>query len=59
MADDVLGELANTLTLQGDQAIDMLSSLAYRNSRPRPQGALLPGFAQYGDDYGFPIMARP
>ena len=58
MADDVLAELANTLTLQGDQAIDMLSSLAYRNSRPKPQGVLLPGVAQAGNDYLPPIISR-
>jgi hypothetical protein len=58
LGDDVLAELANALTLQGDQAIDMLSSLAYRNNRPRPQGALLPGLAQSGNDYLPPVISR-
>lgn len=58
LGDDVLAELANTLTLQGDQAIDMLSSLAYRNSRPRPQGAALPGLAQASNDYLPPVISR-
>jgi len=58
IADDVLAELANTLTLQGDEAIDMLSSLAYRNSRPRPQGILLPGLSQSGAPYLPPVISR-
>lgn len=58
MADSVLAELADTLTLQGQDAIDMLSSLAYRNARPRPQGTLLPGMAQAGNDYLPPVISR-
>jgi len=58
MADAVLGELADTLTLQGQEAIDMLSSLAYRNAKPKPQGVLLPGLAQSGNDYLPPVISR-
>lgn len=58
MKDKMWAETANALTLQGDEAIDMLSSLAYRNSRPKPQGVFLPGLAQIGDDYGPPIISR-
>ncbi|MDC9825679.1 hypothetical protein PRN20_18245 [Devosia sp. ZB163] len=59
MSDRVYSELANALTLQGDDALGMLSSLAFRSANPRAQGAFLPGLAQFGEDYGPPVMARP
>lgn len=59
MADKVYSEIANALTLSGPQAEDLLTSLAVRANRPKPNGMYLPGLAQAGKDYGFPVMARP
>jgi hypothetical protein len=58
MSDKVWAEIANTLTLRDNEAIDMLSSLMYRGSQPKPQSVLMPGAEQYSKDYGYPIVSR-
>lgn len=59
MKDRVFSEIANTLTLQGPQAEDMLTQLARRLGYPKPNAPLLAGFAQAASDAAPPVFDRP
>jgi hypothetical protein len=59
MKDKVFSEIANTLTLQGPQAEDMLTQLARRLGYPKPNAPLLAGFAQASSDAAPPVFDRP
>jgi hypothetical protein len=59
MKDKVFSELANTLTMQGPQAEDMLAQLAKRMGYPKPNTPLMAGFGQALNDYAPPVFARP
>jgi hypothetical protein len=59
MKDKVFSEIANTLTLQGPKAEDMLTQLARRLGYPKPNAPLLAGFAQASSDAAPPVFDRP
>jgi hypothetical protein len=59
MKDKVFSEIANTLTMQGPQAEDMLTQLARRLGYPKPNAPLLAGFAQAASDSAPPVFDRP